>query len=91
MLAGLDTTSNGLSRILYLLAEDRESQERLRTELLEARSRPVTEPNGANIPHDELMKLPYLDASEVLVHLFSKLVSDLYQSQKDCILTHRKR
>ena len=62
MLAGLDTTSNGLSRILYLLAQNRDSQERLRTELLEARSRPVTEPNGANIPHDELMKLPYLDA-----------------------------
>ena len=61
MLAGLDTTSNGLSRILYLLAQNRDSQERLRMELLEARS-PVTEPNGANIPHDELMKLPYLDA-----------------------------
>ena len=78
MLAGLDTTSNGLSRILYLLAQDQESQERLRTELLEARSRPVTEPNGANIPHDELMKLPYLDAVfRETMRLYPTIISTL--------------
>ncbi|RPD52579.1 cytochrome P450 [Lentinus tigrinus ALCF2SS1-6] len=62
MLAGLDTTSNALSRMLDVLARDPTSQERLRTELLSAQRQGVMESTGPSIPHAELMKLPYLDA-----------------------------
>ncbi len=62
MLAGLDTTSNGLSRLLYVLAQNQAAQERLRAELLEAQQHHVNETTGCSIPLDELMKLPYLDA-----------------------------
>ncbi|TFK83044.1 cytochrome P450 [Polyporus arcularius HHB13444] len=59
MLAGLDPTSNGLSRLLYTLAQNQAAQERLRAELLEAH---VNESTGPGIPPHELMRLPYLDA-----------------------------
>ncbi len=61
MLAGLDPTSNGLSRLLYTLAQNQVAQERLRAELLEAQ-RHVNESAGPGIPPNELMRLPYLDA-----------------------------
>ena len=57
ILAGMDTTSNALSRILHLLAERPDVQRRLRAELAEARGG-----GCADIPYDDLVKLPYLDA-----------------------------
>ncbi|KIY67079.1 cytochrome P450 [Cylindrobasidium torrendii FP15055 ss-10] len=48
-----DTTSSVLSRILYLLAEHPEIQERVRAEVL---------PFIGRIEHDELVALPLLDA-----------------------------
>ena len=54
-MAGMDTTSNALTRILQVLAEHPKEQERLRSELVEAR-------NGNDISYDALDKLPYLDA-----------------------------
>lgn len=51
----MDTTSNALSRILHLLAQKPEVQERLRQEILEARG-------GDDIAYDDLVKLPYLEA-----------------------------
>ncbi|KAI0706023.1 cytochrome P450, partial [Cerioporus squamosus] len=62
MLAGLDTTSNALSHILHILAQNPTAQERLRAELLAAQRDAVAEPTSFGIPHDELMRLPYLDA-----------------------------
>lgn len=51
----MDTTSNALARILHLLAERPDVQDKLRAELLEA--------NGTDdIPYDQLTSLPYLDA-----------------------------
>lgn len=55
--AGLDTTSNALSRTLWLLAQHSEVQAKLRAELCEAKKKA-----GGNIPYDELVALPYLDA-----------------------------
>ncbi|EIW61057.1 cytochrome P450 [Trametes versicolor FP-101664 SS1] len=55
ILGGMDTTSNALSRILHLLAQKPEVQERLRQEILEARG-------GDDIAYDDLVKLPYLEA-----------------------------
>ena len=62
MLAGLDTTSNAISRILYILAQDSVAQDRLRSELFAAHQHGEDGPTGPRIPHEELMKLPYLDA-----------------------------
>lgn len=52
----MDTTSNALSRILYILATRPEAQTKLREEITEARNK------YGDIPHDELVVLPYLDA-----------------------------
>ena len=57
ILAGMDTTSNALSRILHLLAGRPDVQEKLRAELAEAQGG-----GRADIPYDDLVKLPYLDA-----------------------------
>ena len=57
VLAGMDTTSNALSCIFHLLAQHPEAQEKLRAEVLEARG-----DEHADIPYDDLVKLPYMDA-----------------------------
>ena len=55
----MDTTSNALSRILHLLAQHPDAQDKLRAELVEAQGGPD---GDANMSYDELDKLPYLDA-----------------------------
>ncbi|RPD55331.1 cytochrome P450 [Lentinus tigrinus ALCF2SS1-7] len=57
ILAGMDTTSNALSRILHLLAQNPAVQDKLRAELLIA-----TAGGTADLDYDGLMNLPYLDA-----------------------------
>ncbi|KAI0347504.1 cytochrome P450 [Trametopsis cervina] len=54
--AATDTTSNALSRLFHLLAQHQDIQDRVRAELLEASI------NGADIPYDTLVELPWLDA-----------------------------
>ncbi|KAI0806688.1 cytochrome P450 [Fomes fomentarius] len=61
ILAGMDTTSNALSRTLYTLAQHPEAQEKLRAEIIEARGSSDAD-SGLNIDYDDLIKLPYLDA-----------------------------
>ncbi|KAF9072161.1 cytochrome P450 [Rhodocollybia butyracea] len=56
--AATDTTSNGLSRILHLLAKNQEIQERMRREITEARK----QCQDSRLSYDELVALPYLDA-----------------------------
>ena len=56
LVAGSDTTSNALTRIIYTLSHHPEAQERLRQELLA-----VGAPN-ADLEYDVLDRLPYLDA-----------------------------
>ncbi|EKM58812.1 uncharacterized protein PHACADRAFT_112917 [Phanerochaete carnosa HHB-10118-sp] len=56
--AGTDTTSNAIARILHLLCLHPDVQERLRAELIEARS----QNGGQDFEYDELVSLPYLDA-----------------------------
>ncbi|KAI0078667.1 cytochrome P450 [Panus rudis PR-1116 ss-1] len=55
--AASDTTSSALSRILHLLVQHPDVQEKLRAEIQEAQLKA-----DGDIPHDELMALPYLDA-----------------------------
>lgn len=54
--AAMDTTSAALSRILHLLAEHPDVQEKLRQEIVEAQAQ------GENLSYDDLVSLPYLDA-----------------------------
>ncbi|KII83611.1 hypothetical protein PLICRDRAFT_445033 [Plicaturopsis crispa FD-325 SS-3] len=54
--AAFDTTSSALSRILCLLAEHPEVQEKLRTEITEARQ------EKGDLDYDDLVALPYLEA-----------------------------
>ncbi|KAH9941104.1 cytochrome P450 [Epithele typhae] len=57
ILAGMDTTSNALSRILHQLAIHPDVQSKLRAEIVEAQGG-----DRAEIAYDDLVKLPYLDA-----------------------------
>lgn len=54
--AAMDTTSGALSRILFLLAEHPDVQEKLRQEITEAQAQ------GETLSYDALVSLPYLDA-----------------------------
>ncbi|KAI0689235.1 cytochrome P450 [Cytidiella melzeri] len=53
--AATDTTSTALARILHLLAQHPEAQERLRDEITNAR-------HDSDISYDQLVDLPFLDA-----------------------------
>ncbi|KAF8962738.1 cytochrome P450 [Flammula alnicola] len=55
--AAMDTTSSALSRILFLLSTHQDVQDKLRQEIREAK-----EHYGSDLPHDQLVSLPYLDA-----------------------------
>ncbi|KAF7768274.1 hypothetical protein Agabi119p4_7517 [Agaricus bisporus var. burnettii] len=56
--AAMDTTSSALARILYLLAEHQDVQDKLRSELLRAKE----DNHGQELSYDQLMDLPYLEA-----------------------------
>lgn len=60
VLAGMDTTSNALARILSLLAEHQDVQQKLREEIVHARD----DGSGRlrDLTYDEVMELPYMDA-----------------------------
>ena len=53
--AGMDTTSNAMTRLLQKLAEYPEVQDKLRQEVIDAQ-------DGRDLTYDELQQLPYLDA-----------------------------
>ncbi|KAI1786391.1 cytochrome P450 [Ganoderma leucocontextum] len=59
ILAGMDTSSNALSRTLHLISQNPSVQAKLRAEIVEARGGPG---GDSDIPFDDVMKLPYLDA-----------------------------
>ncbi|KDQ24636.1 hypothetical protein PLEOSDRAFT_1047061 [Pleurotus ostreatus PC15] len=55
--AAVDTTSGALARTLHLLSEHPEVQAKVREEI-----RTAKEKFGGDLPYDELVSLPYLDA-----------------------------
>ena len=57
VLAGTDTTSNSLTMLLDIRTQRPEFQDKLRAELVEAQVE-----YGTDIPFDQLMNLPYMDA-----------------------------
>lgn len=56
--AATDTTSGALARVLHLLAQYKDVQDKLRHEIRQARK----ENGDEDIPYDALVSLPYLDA-----------------------------
>lgn len=56
-LAAMDTSSNALARILDLLSEHSEAQERLRQEVAEAYAT-----HGGDLDYDTLNGLPFMEA-----------------------------
>ncbi|KAI0670045.1 cytochrome P450 [Trametes maxima] len=82
ILAGVDITTNALSRILFLLAKHKGAQDKLRVELLDARER-----YGEDIPYDELSQLPYLDAvCRETLRLYTPAVFVSRESPHDVVL-----
>ncbi|KAI0696779.1 cytochrome P450 [Cerioporus squamosus] len=59
VLAGMDTTANSLARVLQLLAEHPDVQEKLREEILSAAE---THGTDGTIDFDKLMDMTYMDA-----------------------------
>lgn len=57
--AAMDTTSNAMSRIIHVLAENQDAQDRLREELVNARKK---DSEDGDLDYDVLDGLPYLDA-----------------------------
>ncbi|RXW17120.1 hypothetical protein EST38_g8727 [Candolleomyces aberdarensis] len=55
--SAMDTTANALARVLHLLSENQEAQDKLREEIIKAR-----EEHHGELLFDELVSLPYLDA-----------------------------
>ena len=53
----MDTTSNALSRILHVLAQNPDAQAKVRAEIIEAQGS-----DHSDLPYEDLVKLPYLDA-----------------------------
>ncbi|KAI0763487.1 cytochrome P450 [Trametes elegans] len=79
--AAMDTTSNVLSQILHILAQRPAVQDRVRAEILEARH------EGNDIPYDELVALPYLDAvCRETLRLHPPATFIFREAQRDMIL-----
>lgn len=57
MFAATDTTSGVMARILHILAENPDVQDRLRKEIVNAR-----QASGGDLDYNRLQDLPYLDA-----------------------------
>ncbi|KAK7682247.1 hypothetical protein QCA50_014834 [Cerrena zonata] len=57
ILGGTDTTSNALTAMMNTLAQRPDIQDKLRAEILEAQAQ-----FGEDIPYDDLIALPYMDA-----------------------------
>jgi len=81
--AAMDTTSNGLSRILHLLAMHPDVQDKMRREILEARNKH----QGERMSYDELVALPYLDAvCRETLRLHPPVTSLIRKSDEDMVI-----
>ncbi|KAL9711339.1 hypothetical protein Ac2012v2_005883 [Leucoagaricus gongylophorus] len=81
--AATDTTSSALSRILYLLTKYPNVQEKLRTEIMEAKHNR----GGEDLDYDQLVTLPYLDAvCRETLRLYPPLGTASRIARKDMIL-----
>ncbi|KAF5342991.1 hypothetical protein D9758_013699 [Tetrapyrgos nigripes] len=81
--AGMDTTSSALARVLHLLSTRPEIQDKLRQEIIDARSA-----NGnKHILYDQLVSLPYLDAiCRETLRLYSPVSHVIRYALQDTVL-----
>ncbi|KAJ3572763.1 hypothetical protein NP233_g2876 [Leucocoprinus birnbaumii] len=81
--AAMDTSSSALSRIIYILGEHQEVQDRLRQELFEAKKNN----NGKDLDYDQITTLPFLDAViRETLRLHPPLSIAIRTARKDMIL-----
>ncbi|KAL0570237.1 hypothetical protein V5O48_011722 [Marasmius crinis-equi] len=81
--AAMDTTSNALARTLQLLSENPDVQAKLREEVRAARGAQ----GGKDLPYDELVSLPYLDAiCRETLRLYAPVARVLRETNKDTLL-----
>ncbi|KAF9565114.1 cytochrome P450 [Agrocybe pediades] len=79
--AATDTTSNALARVLHLLAQNQDAQEKLRREISEAKGA------MAQFDYDQLVSLPYLDAiCRETLRLYSPVSMIPKTARKDTVL-----
>ncbi|KAL0570239.1 hypothetical protein V5O48_011724 [Marasmius crinis-equi] len=79
----MDTTSNALARTLQLLSENPEAQVKLREELRAAREAQ----GGKDVPYDELVSLPYLDAiCRETLRLYAPVARVMRKTTNDTVL-----
>nr|VWO95436.1 Isochorismate synthase/isochorismate-pyruvate lyase MbtI (EC (Salicylate synthase) (EC (Salicylate synthetase) (YbtS protein) (Yersiniabactin biosynthesis salicylate synthase YbtS) [Ganoderma boninense] len=82
ILAGVDTTSNALSRVFHLLCQHPDVQDKLRAEI-----RAAIDQYGMEIPYDELSALPYLDAvCRETLRLYAPANISIRQAKNDTVL-----
>ncbi|KAF5336949.1 hypothetical protein D9611_002901 [Ephemerocybe angulata] len=87
MFAAMDTTSSALSRILHLLAEHPEVQDRLRAEIRGN----VKRSGGREPDYDQLSALPYLDAViRETLRVHPPIASLPRETRKDALLPFSK-
>ncbi|KAJ8073166.1 hypothetical protein PM082_020035 [Marasmius tenuissimus] len=81
--AATDTTSNALSRIIHLLSQHLDVQTKLREEIRAAR----IAQEGKDIPYDELVCLPLLDAiCRETLRLYAPIPRVLRMAKKDTVV-----
>ncbi|THU79870.1 cytochrome P450 [Dendrothele bispora CBS 962.96] len=83
--AAMDTTSTALARILQLLSTRPDVQDRLRQEILDARG------GNEDIPYDQLVSLPYLDATcRETLRLYPPVSNVFRKTVQDAVLPFSK-
>ncbi|KAL5476867.1 hypothetical protein ACEPAI_3053 [Sanghuangporus weigelae] len=83
ILAGQETTSHAIARILYLLSQHPGVQSRLRDEIIAVRK----ERGGLDFDYDTLMALPYLDAvCRETLRVYPPVSMVIRTTRKDVIL-----
>ncbi|KAF9043341.1 cytochrome P450 [Panaeolus papilionaceus] len=83
LFAGTETTSNGTACTLWLLSKHKDVQAKLRSEIREA----IDNAGSGEIPHDELVALPYLDAiCRETLRLYAPVWQLLRKPTKDIVL-----
>ncbi|KAJ3903852.1 cytochrome P450 [Lentinula edodes] len=81
--AAMDTTSSGMARILHLLSQHPEAQQKLRQELIEAKHLK----DGHAFSYEDLTTLPYLDAvCRETLRLYTPVTTVTRRARRDAII-----
>ncbi|KAJ3928193.1 MAG: cytochrome P450 [Lentinula lateritia] len=81
--AAMDTTSSAMARILHLLSQHPETQEKLRQEIIEAKHLK----DGHDFSYEDLSTLPYLDAvCRETLRLYTPVTTVTRSARQDTII-----